>query len=80
MFRNGSEQRLLILGHLEKDWYPQDGGKWNLGKLQNSITTEEEVAFTAVVHCMSFRRFLYITNSFGSNDPTVSNADTLQRI
>ena len=35
LFRDGSEQTpAYILGHLERDWYPQDG-KWNLGKLQN---------------------------------------------
>ena len=35
LFCDGSEQTTAyILGHLERDWYPQDG-TWNLGKLQN---------------------------------------------
>ena len=35
LFHDGSEQTpAYILGHSERDWYPQDD-KWNLGKLQN---------------------------------------------
>lgn len=35
MFRNGVEAPPeIILGHLERDWFPQNG-KWQLGSLQN---------------------------------------------
>ena len=31
---NNGQVPTFILGHMERDWYPQDG-QWNLGKLQN---------------------------------------------
>ena len=34
LFRDNGEMPTFILGHMERDWYPQNG-QWNLGKLQN---------------------------------------------